>query len=74
MIRINRGQKFHSSAHYYERNLERMSDSTQSTCPVGRVLLEEGRVLCEELLEVITTIYSLLQTILKDKCMDSQDE
>ena len=64
-----RGQKFHSSSRYYERNLERASDSTQCTGPVGRVLWEE-----ELLEEVITPIYSLLHTLLKDKCMGLQDE
>ena len=36
-----RGQKFSSSACNYEWNLERMSNSSQSTRPVGRVLREE---------------------------------
>ena len=36
-----RGQKFYSSAHNYKWNLERMSNSSQSTGPVGRVLWEE---------------------------------
>ena len=36
--------------------------------------LPVGRVLCEELLkEVITPIYSLLHTHLKDKCQGLQD-
>ena len=30
-----RGQKFHSSARNYEWNLERISNSSQSHCPVG---------------------------------------
>ena len=34
---LTRGQKFHSSARNYEWNLERTSNSSQSTCPVGRV-------------------------------------
>ena len=34
-------QKFHSSACNYECNLEKTSNSSQSTCPVGRVLWEE---------------------------------
>ena len=45
-----------------------MSDSTQSTHPVGRVLYEE---LLEE---VITPIYSLSHTFLKDKCLVMQDK
>ena len=36
-----RGQKFHSSARFYEWNLERTCNSTQSTPPVGQVLWEE---------------------------------
>ena len=35
---IRRGQKFHLSACNYEWNLERTSNSSQSTRPVGRVL------------------------------------
>ena len=35
------GTKFHSSARNYKLNLERTSNSSQSTCPVGRVLWEE---------------------------------
>ena len=34
------GQKFHSSTHNYEWNLERTSNSSQSTCPIGQVLCE----------------------------------
>ena len=37
-----RGQKFHSSARIYEWILERMSDSSQSACPSGRVLKAAG--------------------------------
>ena len=49
-----RGQKFHSSTRNYEWNLERTSNSSQSTCPVGRVL-------CKELLEeVILHIKTLM--------------
>ena len=33
-----RGPKFHSSAHNYELNLERTSNSSPSTHPVGQVL------------------------------------
>ena len=40
-----RGQKFHSSAHIYECNLERTSISSQGTRPVGRVLLEKLHIL-----------------------------
>ena len=36
-----RGQKFHSSAQNYDCKLERMSNASQTTHPVGRVLLEE---------------------------------
>ena len=36
-----REQKFHSSARNYELNLERTSNSSQSTHPIGRVLWEE---------------------------------
>ena len=36
-----RGQKFYSSACNYERNLQRTSNSSQSTHPVGQVLWEE---------------------------------
>ena len=36
-----RGQKFHLSAWNYESNLERTSNSSQSTRPIGRVLWEE---------------------------------
>ena len=57
-----------NSTRYYEWNLERMSDFTQSTRPVGQVLWEE---LLEDF---ITPIYSLLHTLLKDKCLGLQDE
>ena len=36
-----RVQKIHSSARNYESNLERTSNSSQGTRPVGRVLWEE---------------------------------
>ena len=36
-----REQKFHLSAHYYERNLEKTSNYSQSTHPVGQVLWKE---------------------------------
>ena len=67
----NRGQKFHSSARNYEGNLERTSNSSQSTRPVGRVLWEE---LLEEVKLHITPLCSLLHTLLKDKCTCLQDE
>ena len=35
---FDRGQKFPSFARNYESNLERMSNSSQSTRPTGRVL------------------------------------
>ena len=44
-----RGRKFHLSAHNYDKNLERTSNSSQSTCPIGQVLWED-------LLEVILHI------------------
>ena len=49
------GTTFHSSAHNYEWNLERMSNSSQSTPPVGRVLWKE---LLEEVKLHITPICS----------------
>ena len=57
-----RGQKFHSVARNYERNLERMSNSSLSTRPVGRVLWEE---LLEEVILHITPLCSLLHTLFK---------
>ena len=39
--KLIRGQKFHSFARNYKWNLERASNSSQSTLPVGRVLWEE---------------------------------
>ena len=61
-----RGQKFRSFTRNYERNLDGMSNSSQSTRPTGR------RVLWEELLEEvilhITPLCSLLHMLLKDKC------
>ena len=44
-----------------------MSDSTRRTLPVGQVLWEEL------LTEVITPIYFLMHTLLKDKSMGSQE-
>ena len=49
----------------------RMSNSSQSTHPVGRVLWEE---LLEEVMLHITPLSSLLHTLLKDKCMYLQDK
>ena len=66
-----RGQKFHLSTHNYELNLEWMSNSSQSTRPVGRVLWEE---LLEEVILHITPLCSLLHPLLKDKSMCLQDE
>ena len=63
---IYRGQKFQSSARNYEWNLERMSNSSQSTSPAGWVLWEE---LFEEVILHITPLCSLSHTLLKDKCM-----
>ena len=70
---IYRGQKFHSSALSYELNLERTSNSSQSTHPVGLVLWEES---LEEFILHITPLCSLLYTLLnlKDKCTCFQDE
>ena len=59
------------SAHYYERNLERMSNSSQSTRPTGRALWGE---LLEDVILQITPLCSLLHTLLKDKSMCLQDE
>ena len=36
-----RVQKIHSSSRNYKWNLERTSNSSQSTCPVGQVLWED---------------------------------
>ena len=49
-----RGQKFHLSAYNNERNLERTSDSSQSTHPAGRVLWEElpGEVILHNILGI----------------------
>ena len=60
----NRGQKFNLSSRNYEWNLERMSISSQSTCPTGQVLWEE---LLQEVILLITPLCSLLHTLLKDK-------
>ena len=50
------------------RNLERTSNSSQSTCPTGQVLWED---LLKEVILHITPLHvcSLLHTLLKDKCM-----
>ena len=70
-----RGQKFHSSARNYERYLERTGISSQSTRPVGRVLLQDECFYRTSALGRITrgshiTYFSRL----KDKCMCLQDE
>ena len=49
-----RGQKFHLSARYYEWNLERTSNSSQSTHPTGQVLWEE---LLEEVILLPCVLY-----------------
>ena len=67
---VCRGQKIHLSTRNYEWTLERTSNSSQSTGPVGRVLWEE---LFEEFILHITSLGSLLHTLLKDKCMCLQD-
>ena len=67
----SRGQRFHSSARNYEGNLERTSNSSQSTRPIGRVLWEE---LLKEVILHITPLCSLLHTFLKDKYMHLQEE
>ena len=66
-----REQKFYSSAHNYEQNLERTSNSSKSTRLVGRVLWDEllGKVILH-----ITPLCSLLHTLLKDKRMCLQEE
>ena len=66
-----RGQTFHSSTCNYKWNLERTSNSSQSTRPVGLVLWEE---LLEEVKLHITPFCSLLHTLLKDKLMCLQDK
>ena len=69
------GQKFHSTARNYDRNLERTSNFSQSTRPEGRVYRMSA---LERLLKVvvldITHLCSLLHTLLKDMCMCLQDE
>ena len=55
-----RGKNFHSSACNYERNLERMSNSSQSFRPVGRVLWQEK---LEAVVLHITPLCSLLHTL-----------
>ena len=57
ILKRYRGQKFHLSARNYEGNLDRTSNSSQSTCLTGRVLWEELR---EEVLLHITPLCSLL--------------
>ena len=59
------------SACNYKWNIERMSNSSQSTCPVGQVLLEK---LLQEVILHNTPLCSLLHLLLKDKCMCLQDE
>ena len=70
---VYRGQNFHSSACNYGWNLERTSNSSQSTRPVGRMLWKELYVL-EEVILHITLLCSLLHTLFKDKCICLQDE
>ena len=53
---VSRRQKLHSSAHNYEWNLERMSNSSQSTLSVGRVLYKD---LLEEVILHIAPLCSL---------------
>ena len=67
----SRGQIFYLSALDYEWNLERMSNSSKSTRPVGRGLWEE---LLEEVILHITPLCSVLHMPLKDKCMCLQEE
>ena len=58
-----RGQRFNSSARSYEWNLERTSNSPNSSCPVGWVLWDE---LLKEVILHITPLCSLLHILLKD--------
>ena len=67
----NQGTKFHLYARNYKLNLERMSNSFQSTRPIGRVLWIE---LLEEVILHITPLCSLLHTLLKEMCMCLRDE
>ena len=54
-----------------ELDLERTSNSSQSTHPVGQVLLKK---FLEEVVLHITQLCSLLHTLLKDMCMCLQDK
>ena len=63
-----REQKFHSSACNYEWNLERTSNSSQSTRPIGQV--DE----CFTRGSHITPLWSLLHTLFKDKYICLQDK
>ena len=67
--RVSREQKFHSSARNYKWNLERTSNSCQSTHSAGRVLWEE---LLEEVILLPHVLN--LHTLSKDKCMCLQDK
>ena len=66
-----REQKFHWSASNYEWNLKRMINFFQCTCPVGWVLRKD---ILEEVILHITPLFSLLHTLLNDKCKCLQDE
>ena len=57
-----RGQIFHSPPRNYKWNLERMNNSSLSTCPVGRVLWEE---LLEGAILHITPLCYLLHNAFK---------
>ena len=62
------GTKIPLAACKYEWNLEKTSNSSQSTRPTGRVLWKE-------LLEaVMLLLMFIIHTLLKDKCMCLQDE
>ena len=64
---VNKSENFnYIEARAYQTHKERTSNSSQSTCPVGRVLWKE---LLEEVILHITPLCSLLHTLLKDKCV-----
>ena len=51
----SRGQKFHASVRNYKCNLEKTSNSSQSTCPVGWVFWEE--LLEEVILHILLLVF-----------------
>ena len=70
----SRGQKFHSPARNYKWNLERTSNSSQSTRPVGRVhrMSALGRIAWGSRITYYSC--SFLHTLLKDMCIRLQDK